>query len=250
LKRATLIDIGRTDYAYAWDLQKLLLKERIEGRIPDTILFTEHNNTYTIGKSGGDDHLLASDSELHEKEIALFKIDRGGDITYHGPGQIVCYPIIDLSEHYKDIHRYLRDLEEVIIRTLKRYSIEAYREPDYTGVWVSGEKICAIGVKVSHWVTMHGFAFNVNTDLSYFGRIIPCGIFHKGVTSLSQVLERPVDMTEVKGVIAGELADVFQTEIENASYEQFIERYHIEPPDAASPLRVGKGRMENEHAST
>ncbi len=250
MKRATLIDIGRTDYAYAWDLQKLLLKERNEGRIPDTILFTEHNNTYTIGKSGGDDHLLASVSELHEKEIALFKIDRGGDITYHGPGQIVCYPIIDLSEHYKDIHRYLRDLEEVIIRTLKRYSIEAYREPDYTGVWVSGEKICAIGVKVSHWVTMHGFAFNVNTDLSYFGRIIPCGIFHKGVTSLSQVLERPVDMTEVKGVIAGELADVFQTEIENASYEQFIERYHIEPPDAASPLRVGKGRMENEHAST
>ncbi len=250
MKISTLIDIGRTDYAYAWELQKRLLSERIEGKIPDTILFTEHNNTYTIGKSGGDDHLLASDSELHEKGIALFKIDRGGDITYHGPGQIVCYPIIDLTGHYRDIHRYLRDLEEVIIRTLKYYSVDAYREPDYTVVWVSGEKICAIGVKVSHWVTMHGFAFNVNTDLSYFGRIIPCGIFHKGVTSLSQVLERPIDMAEVKGVMARELAGVFQTEVEPASFEQFIDRYHIEPSLTGSPLRVGEGRMENEHAST
>ncbi len=236
MNKAILVDIGTTEYARTWDLQKTLLKERIEGRIPDTILLTEHKNTYTIGKSGGDDHLLASDEELRDKDIALFKIDRGGDITYHGPGQIVCYPIIDLNNHYRDVHRYLRDLEEVVIRTLKHYSIEGYREPDYTGVWVAGEKICAIGVKVSHWVTMHGFAFNISTDLSYFGRIIPCGIFHKGVTSLSQLLDRPINMEEVKSVIAGELAGVFQTEMETASFEQFTERYNLE--------------MEKEHAST
>lgn len=250
MKRSLLIDIGTTDYAYAWDLQKDLLQKRIDGKIPDTVLFTEHKNTYTIGKSGGDDHLLASEEELSKRGVALFKIDRGGDITYHGPGQIVCYPIIDLNNHYRDIHRYLRDLEEVVIRTLKHYSIEAYRDPDYTGVWVAGEKICAIGVKVSHWVTMHGFAFNVNTDLSYFGRIIPCGIFHKGVTSLSQILDRPMDMSEVRNVIAGELAGVFQTEIETASFEQFIERYHLEPSRQESNLAAGRSRMENEHAST
>jgi lipoate-protein ligase B len=236
LNKSLLIDIGTTEYAYAWDLQKAIHKERVEGRIPDTVLLTEHSHTYTIGKSGGDDHLLDSDEELRRKEVALFKIDRGGDITYHGPGQIVCYPIIDLSDHYLDVHRYLRDLEEVIIRTLSHYSIDAYREPDYTGVWVGGEKICAIGVKISHWVTMHGFAFNVNTDLSYFGRIIPCGIFHKGVTSLSQILGRPAEMAGVKDVITKEFAAVFQTEVETASFEQFNERYHLE--------------MEKEHAST
>lgn len=250
MKRSLLIDIGTTKYAYAWDLQKDLLRERIDGRIPDTILFTEHENTYTIGKSGGDDHLLASEDELRRKGIALFKIDRGGDITYHGPGQIVCYPIIDLNEHYRDIHKYLRDLEEVVIRTLKHYEIEAYRDPEYTGVWVDGEKICAIGVKVSHWVTMHGFAFNINTDLSYFGRIIPCGIFHKGVTSLSQILERPVDMAEVKNVIAGKFAEVFQTEIERASFEQFNERYQQEPACAEPVNGFGDGGMEKKHAST
>ncbi len=236
MNKSLLIEIGTTEYAYAWDLQKALHKARLEGAIPDTILFTEHRHTYTIGKSGGDDHLLDSDEELRRKNVALFKIDRGGDITYHGPGQIVCYPIIDLNNYYLDVHRYLRDLEEVVIRTLRHYSIEAYREPDYTGVWVGGEKICAIGVKISRWVTMHGFAFNVNTDLSYFGRIIPCGIFHKGVTSLSQVLGKPVEMSEVKNMIIGEFAGVFQTEIETANFEQFNERYHLE--------------MEKEHAST
>lgn len=250
MNKALLIDIGTTEYAPVWDFQKALLRDRIEGKIPDTILLTEHNNTYTIGKSGGDDHLLASDEELRNKDIALFKIDRGGDITYHGPGQIVCYPIIDLNNHYHDVHRYLRDLEEVVIRTLRRYSVEGYREPDYTGVWAAGEKICAIGVKVSHWVTMHGFAFNVNTDLSYFGRIIPCGIFHKGVTSLSQLLDRPVSMEEVKEAIAGELAAVFQTEIEKASFEQFSQQYHLEPAAAETRSATETGRMEKEHAST
>ncbi|MCL4511713.1 MAG: lipoyl(octanoyl) transferase LipB [Bacteroidetes bacterium] len=236
MNKTLLIDIGITEYAAAWDLQKALHHERVSLSIPDTVLFTEHFNTYTIGKSGGDDHLLATKEELHEGNVSVFKIDRGGDITYHGPGQIVCYPIIDLNNYYLDIHRYMRDLEEVVIRTLDQFGIKAHREPEYTGVWVDGEKICAIGVKVSRWVTMHGFAFNVNTDLSYFGRIIPCGIFHKGVTSLSQLLERTIDISEVKKVVAEKFAEVFQTEIESASFEQFIQKFHI--------------NMEKEHASS
>ncbi len=249
MNKSLVVDIGTTEYSYAWDLQKTLHNERVEGRIPDTVLFTEHTNTYTIGKSGGDDHLLASEEELRRNGVALFRIDRGGDITYHGPGQIVSYPVIDLNNYYLDVHRYLRDLEEVVIRTLKHYAVEAHREPDYTGVWVSSEKICAIGVKISHWVTMHGFAFNVNTDLSYFGRIIPCGIFHKGVTSLSQILGERVEMSEVRNIVAREFAEVFQTEIEATQFEQFIERYHLEPACAKPKLRFGEGRMEKEHAS-
>jgi lipoate-protein ligase B len=236
LRRIILADIGTTEYAFAWNLQKLLHQKRIAGTISDVILFTEHYNTYTIGKSGGDDHLLATREELLNGNVSVFKTDRGGDITYHGPGQIVCYPIIDLKDYYQDVHRYLRDLEEVVIRTLDHYGIESHREPEYTGVWVGSEKICAIGVKVSKWVTMHGFAFNVNTDLSYFGRIIPCGIFHKGVTSLAQLLGRSVDVAEVKLVIAKEFEDVFQTEIEIVNYERLAEQYHI--------------AMEKEHASS
>lgn len=227
MKKALLTDIGTTEYASAWELQKILHQARFSRNIPDTILFTEHRNTYTIGKSGGDDHLLATEDELVNGNVSVFKTDRGGDITYHGPGQIVCYPIIDLNNYYQNVHRYLRDLEEVVIRTLGSYGIQGCREPDYTGVWVDGEKICAIGVKVSRWVTMHGFAFNVNTDLSYFGRIIPCGIFHKGVTSLAELLGRTIDLSGVKKVLAEKFTDVFQTEIESISYEQFLEKYHI-----------------------
>jgi lipoyl(octanoyl) transferase len=236
LKKTLLTDIGTTEYAFAWELQKILHQERVAGNIPDIILFTEHRNTYTIGKSGGDNHLLAGEDELARGSISVFKTDRGGDITYHGPGQIVCYPIIDLNNYYQDIHRYLRDLEEVVIRTLEHYGIQGSREPEYTGVWVDGEKICAIGVKVSRWVTMHGFAFNVNTDLSYFGRIIPCGIFHKGVTSLAEILGRTIELSEVRKVLAEKFTDVFQTEIESVDYDQFFEKYHI--------------AMEKEHASS
>ena len=217
-------------------MQKILHQERIEGHIPNVILFTEHNNTYTIGKAGGDDHLLASEVELAHGNVSVFKTDRGGDITYHGPGQIVCYLIIDLKNFYKDVHRYLRDLEEVVIRTLANYDLQGYREPDYTGVWVDGKKICAIGVKLSRWVTMHGFALNVNTDLSYFGRIIPCGIFHKGVTSLAEQIGKVNDLTEVKKVLAEKLTEVFQTEIDFVNYDRFAERYHLV--------------MEKEHATS
>ncbi len=252
MKRFLLVDIGTTEYSFAWELQKNLHERRVAQTIPDTVLFTEHHNTYTIGKSGGDDHLLASDDELREGKISVFNTDRGGDITYHGPGQIVCYPIIDLKNYYQDVHRYLRDLEEVTIRTLAHYDVLGHREPEYTGVWVGDEKICAIGVKVSRWVTMHGFAFNVNTDLSYFGRIVPCGIFHKGVTSLSAVIgeaEKGIDIWEVKRVIAQGLAEVFQTETESASFEKFTEQFHIVPDFAGAKLQLRTGGMEKEHVS-
>ncbi len=209
---------------------------RVANEISDTILFTEHHNTYTIGKSGGDDHLLADDVELHHKGVSVFKTDRGGDITYHGPGQLVCYPILDLNGYYLDVRRYLRDLEEVIIKTLAHYDISARRDPEFTGVWVGNEKICAMGVKVSRWVTMHGFAFNVNTDLSFFGRIIPCGIFHKGVTSLSELLGETQDMEEVMENVAANIAEVFGVEIQMMPSSLLFEKCH----------KV----MENEHAST
>jgi lipoyl(octanoyl) transferase len=246
-----LVDIGITEYNFAWEFQKNLHELRVLRKIPDTILFTEHYNTYTIGKSGGEDHLLASEDELRRKAVSVFKTDRGGDITYHGPGQIVCYPIISLDDYYHDVHRYLRDLEEVVIRTLSEYGIVARREPEYTGVWVGDEKICAIGVKISRWVTMHGFAFNVNTDLSYFSRIIPCGIFHKGVTSLAQLLGHTVAIPEIKGVIVRKFSEVFDVDVEELSLYQFTKMFQIElsvipQSDFAS---TGEVKMENQDAS-
>jgi lipoate-protein ligase B len=173
--------LGRTRYADAWDLQRRLFDLRHDGLIDDVLLFTEHEHVYTIGKGGDANHLLASEEELLADGTEVFRIDRGGDITYHGPGQVVGYPIIDLNRYGPDIHRYLRSLEEAIILTLEQFGIEGGREEGMTGVWVGGEKIAAIGVKVSKWITMHGFALNVNTDLGKFERIIPCGIFHKEI---------------------------------------------------------------------
>jgi lipoyl(octanoyl) transferase len=173
--------------------------------VDDTLLLTEHDHVYTLGKSTDDNHLLATEDELKSGGIEVFQVDRGGDITYHGPGQIVGYPIINLSNYSLDIHRYLRDLEETIIRTLARFGIKSGREIGMTGVWVDGEKIAAIGIKVSRWITMHGFALNVNTDLEKFDRIIPCGIFHKGVTSMKKILGIDVQFESV----VKELADVF-----------------------------------------
>lgn len=235
MNKGILIDIGMTEYSYAWELQKAFHALRTKGQVPDIVLFTEHLHTYTIGKSGGEDHLLAGNEELKAKGVSVFKVDRGGDITYHGPGQIVAYPIFDLNGNGGDIHRYIRDLEEVVIRSLYSYGINAKRDSDYTGVWVAEDKICAIGIKVSRWVTMHGFAFNVNTDLSFFDRIIPCGIFHKGVTSLSKILGKEVDMGEVKSLLASKFEEVFQFEFVQHELTDFLEHFHI--------------NMENEHAS-
>lgn len=201
--------LGRTEYSACWNLQRRLCDSRLEGRAGDTLLLTEHDHVYTIGTTGSEEHLLASAEELERKGIPVVFNDRGGDITYHGPGQIVGYPILDLHGYTPDLHRYLRDLEEVVIRTLAQYGVEGDRLPGYTGVWVRGEKICAIGIKTKRWVTMHGFALNVSTDLSLFERIIPCGIFERGVTSLRENLGNEVHVAEVAELLATQFGRVF-----------------------------------------
>ncbi|NOS86447.1 MAG: lipoyl(octanoyl) transferase LipB [Ignavibacteria bacterium] len=205
------IDLGFADYKEVWDMQKEthLNKQKNPG---DDILFTvEHNHVYTLGKTGSRDHILISDEEMKSKGISYYEIDRGGDITYHGPGQLVAYPILELNNYYKDTHRYLRDLEETVILTLNELGIEAHREEEYTGVWVGDEKICAIGIKVSRWITMHGIAFNINTDLSYFDKIIPCGIFHKGVTSVEKITGAKADFEKIREIYVKNFENTFQT---------------------------------------
>lgn len=207
--KLTVCDIGRTRYADAWSLQHEIFERRLHGEVNDVLLYTEHEHVYTLGKGGDENHLLAGDDELREKGVDVFRIDRGGDVTYHGPGQLVGYPILNLTAYGADIHRYLRNLEEAMIRSLADFGIQGAREEGMTGVWVKGEKIAAIGVKVSRWVTMHGFALNVNTDLSMFHRIIPCGIFHKGVTSVGALLGESVPLTQVEESLTHHFGEVF-----------------------------------------
>ncbi|MBF8293750.1 MAG: lipoyl(octanoyl) transferase [Bacteroidetes bacterium] len=202
-------NLGRTRYAEAWDLQQRVFDLRRLGLIDDVLLLTEHDHVYTLGKGGDANHLLASDAELSKDGTEVFRIDRGGDITYHGPGQIVGYPILDLNKYSPDIHKYLRSLEDVLIDLLDAFGIKGGREEGMTGVWVRGEKIAAIGVKVSKWITMHGFALNVNTDLQKFERIIPCGIFHKGITSMQRYLGREIPIEEVERKLTESFAGVF-----------------------------------------
>lgn len=202
--------LGRTDYNACWKLQESLLRERCAGHIPDTLLLTEHTPVYTIGRNGTDLHLLAGEEELQRRGITVVRNDRGGDITYHGPGQLVGYPILDLHGYYLDLHRYLRDIEEVIIRALRRFGVRGERIPQYTGVWVEGEKICAIGIKSSRWVTMHGFALNVSPDLTPFDRIIPCGIFERGVTSLEKRTGETIPLDRVAEGVVESFGAVFK----------------------------------------
>ena len=210
------VDLGVTEYGSCWKLQQQLFDLRLADAIPDTLLLTEHQPVYTIGRSGDPNHLLAGLPELQEKGIALFHNDRGGDVTYHGPGQLVGYPILSLHNYYLDLHRYLRDIESVIISVLGQFGIRGSRIEGYTGVWVGNDKVCAIGIKSSKWVTMHGFALNVSTDLSYFDRIIPCGIFEKGITSMQELLGRTVTIAEVVPELLREFAGVFHVDIERA----------------------------------
>jgi lipoyl(octanoyl) transferase len=222
MKIGHIIKTSLLDYQTAWDWQRELHQKRVAGEIPDTLILTEHPHTYTIGKSGGEQHLVADEQTLNGNGITVFRIDRGGDITYHGPGQIVGYPILDLHNYYLDVHRFLRDLEEVIIRTLAEYDIRAGRVDGLTGVWVEGAKIAAIGVKVSRWVTMHGFAFNINTDLRYFGNIIPCGISDKPVTSMEKLLGARLNFEEVQDLIHLKFEEVFGIELIEKHHEQTI----------------------------
>ena len=202
-------DLGLIDYKQAWDIQLKVHEKRRFGNIGDVFFLCEHPHTYTLGKIAEKQNLLYSDNELKQKKISVFEIDRGGDITYHGPGQIVGYAIINLENWKKDTHLYLRSLEEVLINTCKDYGLKTERNEKYTGVWIENRKICAIGIKVSRWITMHGFAFNVNTDLSLFDGIVPCGIQDKQVTSLSNELEKKLNLSDTKEIIINNFKEVF-----------------------------------------
>ena len=192
-----ILDLGRMSYNSAWDIQKEYHKKVVLGKEPDTLIIVEHEPVYTLGKNTNDNHLLQSASE----EIQVFRIERGGDITFHGPGQIVVYPILDLNRFVKSVSWYMRTLEKIIIDTLSDFEIKAELKDGLTGVWVGDEKIGAQGVRISRWVTMHGLALNVNTDLRYFDGIIPCGIFDYGVTSMEKLMGRKQDINKVKNAI-------------------------------------------------
>lgn len=236
-------DLGLKEYKRTWDYQEQLLQDNVaiktairnrqqvaadspdEDPLPDTkhrLLFCEHPPVYTLGKSGQEEHILISHAERIAKGIEYYKTNRGGDITFHGPGQIVGYPILDLEKYYTDIGRYLRNIEEVIILLLQEYGIQGERSAGETGVWIDStvkgreRKICAIGVRCSRWITMHGFAFNVNTDLGYFGNIVPCGITNKKVTSMQQELGHTLPFDEVKEQLKRIFEKVFDCQLVNA----------------------------------
>ena len=230
MQEVKFINLGLIDYKEAWDFQEKLFQDIIDVKranrkredagigiepIQSKLIFCEHPHVFTLGKSGQQSHLLVNEKQLAEKGANFYKINRGGDITYHGPGQLVGYPIFDLDHFFTDIHKYLRYLEEAVIRTLAEYGINGGRIKGATGVWLDWDnpkarKICALGVRSSRWVTMHGFAFNVNSDLNYFTNIIPCGITDKAVTSLEKELGRTIDMQEVQEKVKKHLQELFE----------------------------------------
>jgi lipoyl(octanoyl) transferase len=237
-KQVTFQDWGLIDYKEAWDKQEALfsetvnLKTRIRNRkitsegdeydedeqTPNYLVFCEHPHVYTLGKSGKQEHLLLDEKGLKEKNAVYYPINRGGDITYHGPGQIVGYPILDLDNFFTDIHLYLRTLEEAVILTMSQYGLKGERYPGYTGVWLdpdsdNARKICALGVRCSRWVTMHGFAFNINTNLDYFKYIIPCGIDDKAVTSMQKELGKEADVADIKKNLKHHISVLFDMEM-------------------------------------
>lgn len=225
-------DLGLMDYKACWDYQETLFNETINLKVANRdlpsesqtetknhLLFVEHPHVYTLGKSGDASNLLINDTQLEEKHATYYKINRGGDITYHGPGQLVGYPILDLDNFFTDIHKYLRLLEETIILTLDEYGIKAGRSSGETGVWLDvdnvfkARKICAMGVRCSRWVTMHGWGFNVNANLDYFSNIVPCGIQDKAVTSLNKEIGQEVDMAEIKTKLKKHFGTLFECNI-------------------------------------
>jgi len=228
-KKVIFQDWGLLDYQQAWDRQEQVFLEAVQAKtqnrnnntdypVNNHLIFVEHPHVYTLGKSGKPENLLLDEKGLKEKSASYYKINRGGDITYHGPGQLVGYPILDLDNFFTDIHLYLRTLEEAVILTLADYGIKGGRYEGYTGVWLDADnerarKICAMGVRCSRWVTMHGLAFNVNTDLSYFKNIVPCGIDDKDVTSMERELRYKLDIDEVKQKLKIHIAELFEMEI-------------------------------------
>jgi lipoyl(octanoyl) transferase len=231
-KQILFQDLGLMDYQKAWDYQEELFNSIVAIKIANRdipaelqketlnyLLFCEHPHVYTLGKSGDEKNLLLEEKGLKDNNATFYKINRGGDITYHGPGQVVGYPILDLDNFFTDVHKYLRFLEEVIILTLEEYGLKGERYPGFTGVWLDASdpkkarKICAMGVRTSRWVTMHGWALNVNSDLKYFNNIVPCGIEDKAVTSLEKELGRKIEMEEVKGKLRKHFDEVFASVI-------------------------------------
>ena len=228
-KKIILRDIGKSSFSDAWQYQEEIFKKTIDKKIKNRsseskletdnfLIITEHNPVYTIGKSGDISNLLLNDNEMKTEGIEFYKINRGGDITYHGPGQIMGYPIIDLDNFFTDINLYLRKLEEVIINTLKSYDLRGFTIKGETGVWVKdnnglSKKVCAFGIRASRWVTMHGFSFNVNPELNYFKNIIPCGIKDKGVTSVSELKNSNIEMNQIKQILYKNFAESFSAEL-------------------------------------
>ncbi len=228
ISRVTLCqiyDLGIIEYEKSLQLQNSLVLARIAGEIPDTLLFLQHPPVITIGGSGKEEDIIAPKDLLDDEGISVFHTDRGGGVTYHGPGQLVGYLIFNLQNKGKDIHQFVRNLEEVIIQTLATFSIPAHGDPQYPGVWVGRDKICALGIRVSRWVTKHGFALNVNTDPRYFKLIIPCGIKDRQVTSMSQLLGHDVAFEDVTSCILKQCAEVFNIDIKRRPVEKFIS-YH------------------------
>ena len=231
LPEVTIINLGLVDYKKAWDIQEKYFKQAIDRKIAirngenlpppsNYLILCEHPNVYTIGKSGKEENLLLSSEEVKSKEASFYKINRGGDITYHGPGQLVVYPILDLDQFFTDIHKYMRFLEQAVINTLLKFGIQSSRIDGMTGVWIdsalpSARKICAMGVKSSRWVTMHGIGFNINTNLDFFSHIVPCGIDDKAVTSMQKELGIEVDMQEVQNTIIEEFKSLFGFQIKH-----------------------------------
>ncbi len=231
LPEVTIINLGLVDYKKAWDIQEKYFKQAIDRKIAirngenlpppsNYLILCEHPNVYTIGKSGKEENLLLSSEEVKSKEASFYKINRGGDITYHGPGQLVVYPILDLDQFFTDIHKYMRFLEQAVINTLLKFGIQSSRIDGMTGVWIdsalpSARKICAMGVKSSRWVTMHGIGFNINTNLDFFSHIVPCGIDDKAVTSMKKELGIEVDMQEVENIIIEEFKSLFGFQIKH-----------------------------------
>ena len=228
-RQIKFIDLGTMDYKEAWEFQQNLFDEIVEIKkknrknntnikTPNYFLFVEHPHVYTLGKSGNYSNLLIDENQLKNKNASFYKINRGGDITYHGPGQIVGYPILDLENFFTDIHKYLRFLEQTVIQTLDNFGIKGERNEGKTGVWIDidtpfPKKICAMGVRASRWVTMHGFALNVNVDLDYFNNIIPCGLTDNVVTSINRELNQSeTDITEIKNVLKSCFSETFNSE--------------------------------------
>jgi len=232
---ALISDLGRISYSDAYGIQLMVAEKVKSGDLPDVLLFVEHDPVLTLGASFHEENLLSSPTYYREKGIAVERTDRGGDVTYHGPNQLVIYPIFDLSRFGKDLHKWLRDLEEAIVRVLAEFDLEGYRFPPNTGVWVKGKKVAAIGIKVSRWVSLHGIALNCDNDLSPFGMIVPCGIRGHGVTSLSEQTGRRITMEDVKPRVAKAFENVFGLSFERIEVEDLRDEYRKGAPTKTLP---------------